>query len=56
MNQMETSCTNAKPQKTSLFKVDSGFFFPPRDDDIDFNENSEDEDSDSVGSWGSDEL
>ena len=50
---METSCTNAKPQKTSLFKVDSGFFFPPRDDDMEINENEDDEES---GSWGTDEL
>jgi len=50
MNHLETSCTSAKPQKTSLFTMDSGFFFPPRDnEDTGNNEDSDNE-------WGTDEL
>ena len=52
LNQLELSCISAKPQKTSIFKMDSGFFFPPKDEDIEFDEEAEE----SASSWGSDEL
>ena len=45
MNQLETSCTTSRPQKTSLFKIDSGFFFPPRDEFMTDSQSETDESS-----------
>ena len=56
MNQWETSCTNAKPQKTSLFKMESGFFFPVRDEFLNKPSDAEEEVEGDAGSWAQDEL
>ena len=56
LNQWETSCTGAKPQKTSLFKMESGFFFPVRDEFLNKPSDEEGEGSGDSGSWAHDEL
>ena len=45
---MEASCQDNNKQKTSLWSIDSGYFFPIRDDMV---EKAEDRDS-----WHNDEL
>ena len=56
MNQWETSCTNAKPQKTSLFKMESGFFFPVRDEFLNKPSDAGEEVEGDSDSWSHDEL
>ena len=56
MNQWETSCTYAKPKKTSLFKMESGFFFPVREEFLKKHSDAEEEVEGDSGSWAHDEL
>ena len=45
---MEVSCIPHSKQKTTLWSIDSGFFFPTREDEV--KEDDEDEESEGKGS------